>query len=330
MQFRFTRVAVLVVGLAVAAAGCGKYSISNIRSLKAFKDATELYQKGDYRDAAAGYERSIQFNPDWGFSYFYLGNSYDKMYKPARKGEPDNDANLPKAVENYRLAIEKLANSPEPQAAQFRKLAYEYLVAAYGTDRLNDFSKAEGVAKELIAMEPEEPGNYQALARLYEDQGRMEDAEAMFIKATEVKPNDPVGFQLLASFYNRRGEFDKMMGSFQKRADMEPNNPEAWHTMATYYFDEVSRDKRLSPAQAKTYVQAGLQAEDKALGLNPEYYEAVTYKSLLLALEANLEKDRDTQKRLLAEADTLRSKALDLQKKQESGAAAAAAAKGKK
>src|SRR5262252_6156577 len=102
MQFRFTRVLALVVALGVATAGCGKYSISNIRSLKAFKDSVELYQSAKYAEAADGFESSIHFNPDFGFSYFYLGNCYDKLYKPAKKGEADNDANLPKAVENYR------------------------------------------------------------------------------------------------------------------------------------------------------------------------------------------------------------------------------------
>lgn len=316
MQSRFARIAVLVVGLAVATSACGKYSISSIRSLKAFKDGIALYQKGAYRDAVPLFESAIDLNPNFGLSYFFLGNSYDSLYKPSHKGEADNDANLPKAVENYRKAIEKLANSNEPQAAQYRKLSYEYLIAAYGSDKLNDFSQAEPMAKELIALEPNEPGNYQALAKLYEDQGQYDEAEAMFRKAVDVKPDDPVGYQLLAGYYNRQGQFDKTMDAFQRRASMEPNNPEAWHTMGTFYFDKVQRDKSLSKDVAKGYLQSGIQAEDKALALNAAYYEAVTYKSLLLGLQATLEKDPATQKKLLAQAGQLRDQALALQKKQ--------------
>jgi tetratricopeptide (TPR) repeat protein len=327
MKFRYTRVVMLVAGLSVIAAGCGKYSINNIRSLKAFKDATELYQRGEYRAAAAGYENAIRLNPDWGFSYFYLGNSYDKLYKPSHKGEAENDAYLPKAVENYRKAIEKLKDSPEPQAPQMRKLSFEYLVAAYGSDRLDDFNQAEAVAKELIATEPNEPTNYQALARLYQDQGRMEDAEAMLQKSIEVKPSDPVGYQLLANFYNTQGQFDKTIEAFQKRAEMEPNNPEAWHTMATFYYDKALRDNRLTAAQAKAYVQSGIDVENKALALNNDYYEAVTYKSMLLKLMANKERDPAKQKQLLSQADELADRSAALKKKQEGAAAAAAAAK---
>ena len=115
---------------------------------------------------------------------------------------------------------------------------------------------------------PDEPGNYQALARLYQDQGRNDDAEAMFLKATEVQPNDPVGYQMLANFYNQQGDFDKTLAAFQKRADIEPNNPEAWHTMGTFYYDKVLRDTRLPQDVIRKYLTTGLPAEDKALELN--------------------------------------------------------------
>lgn len=316
MQFGYTRAAVLIVGVAVATSACGKYSIGSIRSLKAFKDGLALYEKGSYREAIPEFEESVAQNPEFGFAYFYLGNSYDNLFRPARKGEPENDSYLPKAVENYRLAIQKLANATEPQAIEFRQLSYEYLIAAYGADKLNDFSQAEPVAKELIALEPNEPSNYQALGKLYEDQGQYDEAEAMYRKAIEVKKDDPLGYQLLAGYFNRQGEFDKTMEAFQQRANLEPNNPEAWHTMGSYFYEKAYRDKSLSRDVARNYVMAGIQAEDKALAINPEYFEAVTYKNLLIRLQALYERDPATQKRLIAEADQLRDRALALQAKQ--------------
>lgn len=326
MQARLIRAVVLVAVFAVGASACGKYSIGSIRSLKAFKDGLTLYEKGDYRGAIPHFEKSIGFNPEFGFSYFFLGNSYDSLYRPARKGEAENDSYLPKAVENYRAAISKLASSTEPQTQQFRKLSYEYLIAAYGADKLNDFAQAEPTAKELISLEPNEPSNYQALAKLYEDQGQYEEAEAMFQKAVEVRSNDPMGYQLMAGFFNRQGQFDKTMDAFQKRAELEPNNPEAWHTMGSYYYEKVFRDKSLSRDVAQKYVTAGMAAEEKALSINPEYFEALTYKNLIVRLQANLERNPAEQKRLLAEADRLRDQALAIQKKQQAAAAAAAPA----
>ncbi len=302
--------------------GCGQYSISNIRALKAFKDANDLYKKNEFKAAVAGYEEALQRNPDFfGITYFFIGNCYDNLYKPARSGEPENDAYLQKAVENYKLATEKIKDT-DPQGPQIRKLAFEYLIATYN-DKLHDLAKAEPVAQQLIRMEPNDPSNYEALGKLYEDSGRYDEAEAQFLKAIEIKPNDPTAYQALAGYYNRQGQFEKTMDAWNKRAEHEPNNPEAWHTIATYYTDELMREKRLTKDKQKEYVDKGVAADDKALALNAEYFEALSYKNILLRFQANIEKDPAKQKELLAEADELRNKAMEIQKKQNAAAGAA-------
>ena len=73
--------------------------------------------------------------------YFYLGNSYDNLYKPSEKGKPENDALLQKAVENYTIAVEKL-NANDPTEAKIKGLALQYLMAAYGSEKLDDPVKA--------------------------------------------------------------------------------------------------------------------------------------------------------------------------------------------
>ena len=62
-------------------------------------------------------------------------------------------------------------------------------------------------------------------------------------------------------------------------------------------------------------------AEDKAIELKNDYFEAITYKNLLLRLQANVEKDPAKQQALLKEADRLRDQAQELRKKQQAGAA---------
>jgi tetratricopeptide (TPR) repeat protein len=147
----------------------------------------------------------------------------------------------------------------------------------------------------------------------------------MFIKGAEVKTDDPVGYQLLANYYNQLGQFEKTIEAFQKRAALEPNNPEAWHTMGTFYYDKAFRDSRLPQETFRKYVAAGLEAENKALALNDEYYEAVTFKSMLIQLQASRERSPAAQEKLLNEAKVLRERSLDLRKKQDAAAAAAAA-----
>jgi tetratricopeptide (TPR) repeat protein len=332
MRARFIQVAALVAAVSVGAAGCGKYSISNIRSLKAFQDANALYKKGEYSRAAARYTDAVTLNPDLGFAYFFLGNSYDNLYKPGRRGEPENDANLPKAAENYRLAVEKMANSTDPKEQEIRKLAFEYLIAVYGPDKLNDFAKAEPVAKELIAINPNESTSYHLLGRMYEDVGRYEEAEQMLQKAISLHPNDALGYSLLAGYYNRQGQFEKTIEAWKARAKAEPNNPEAHHMIAVYYFDKLHRDSAFvkeNRAKALEYVLDGIASEDRALALNAQYFEALTYKNILLRQQALLEKDPARIKQLLNDADVLKAKAEDLQKKQNAAAGAGQRGRGK-
>ena len=111
------------------------------------------------------------------------------------------------------------------------------------------------------------------------------------------------------------------MEAWNKRAEAEPKNPEAWHTIGTYYQDKVFRDKRLARNIGLEYTLKGIEAEDKALALSPDYFEALTYKNILLRQEALYEKDPAKQKALLAEAEVLREKALAVKAKTEGGGA---------
>lgn len=312
------RVVALVLAVGLSTTACGKYSIGNLRSLMAFKEANEIYKRGDFPKAVEAYQRAIQHNPDFGISYFFLGNSYDNMYKPSRKGEADNDANLVKAVEAYKKATEVIKDD-DIQGPQIRKLAFEYLIAAYGVDKIDDFSQAEPIAQKLIQMEPNEPSNYWSLGTLYEGQGRYEEAEATFNKAVEVRPNDAQGYMVLAGYHNRQGNFDKAMEAWENRAKVEPNNPEAHHTIAIYYWEKVFKDFRLTNDTKKAFLTRAVQAEDSALALHRDYVEALTYKNILLRLQANMERDTKKQKALIEEADRLRNRAMELQKAQAAG-----------
>ena len=105
----------------------------------------------------------------------------------------------------------------------------------------------------------------------------------------------------------------------RQRAQIEPNNPEAHYTIATYYWDNAFRNFRLTEAEKKDNIEKGIAASTRAIELNPNYMEALTYKNLLLRLKGNLDQDRAKRAALYKEADTLRNKAIELQKKKTAG-----------
>jgi tetratricopeptide (TPR) repeat protein len=298
----------LFVGLSVTLAGCGY--LNEVRAMKAFKDGNKAYVASDWRVAAQKYEEARELDPDNAAIYFYLANSYDNMYRPARKGEPANDALLTKAVDNYKLASERLTEETQPK----RSLALEFLVAAYGPDKLADPTAAEPVVKRMIELAPNEPTNYFQLAKIYEDSGEYQLAEETYLKGRDARPNDPTVYMTVAGYYNRQGDFDKLVENLRKRIELEPQNPEAHYTLATYHWDKASRDFRLSDAQKKQLVLDGLSAVNKALEIKPDYIEAMTYKGLLLRTQALVEKDPALQQRLIREGTELGDKANEMRK----------------
>jgi tetratricopeptide (TPR) repeat protein len=293
------------------AAGCGQFE--KLKAKKNLKDAHAAYQLQDYRKAIDNYQEALAADDTVPAARFYLANSYDNLYKPSRQGEPENDAYLHKAVEFYQQAAER---EEEPL---LRKRALEFLVAAYGPDKLNDPEKAEPIVQRIIKMEPNEPTNYFVLAKLYEDAGRYDEAEQALMKAKEVRPQDPNVYGQLAAYYNRQGDFEKTIAALEERATREPTNPEAFYTISAYFEEKVRRDFTLPPDTKREYIMRGITAADKAISLNSDYMEALTYKNILLRQQANIEKDPAKQQALIREADRLRERAIELRKQRTAG-----------
>jgi tetratricopeptide (TPR) repeat protein len=304
----------LFLGLSVTLAGCGY--LNQVRAMKAFKDGNKAYATSDWRTAVQKYEEAAQMTAsdptcEWCPAiHFYLGNSYDNLYRPARKGEPANDELLNKAVEQYKIASEKLTEESMPK----RSLALEFLVAAYGPDKLADPTAAEPVVQRMIELAPNEPTNYFQLAKIYEDSGEYQLAEETYLRGRDARPNDPTVYMTVAGYYNRQGDFEKLVENLKKRIELEPQNPEAHYTLATYHWDKASRDFRLSDAQKRDLVLQGLDAVNKALEIKPDYIEAMTYKGLLLRTQALVEKDPKKQQELIREGTALGDKANEMRK----------------
>src|SRR5688500_8384373 len=312
-----------LVATSLAVAGCSQVGL--LKARMAFKDANVLYQGQDYRAAAGKYEEAIAeckgtapdcTDPSLTTSYFFLGNSYDNQYRPARRGEAANDELLQKAIANYQKSAEL-----EQAMPQYKRLALEYLVNAYGPDKLNDPAQAEPILLRMVEMDPKEPTTYFGLANIYEQSGDYERAEQMLVKAKEMRPNDAQVYMQLAGFYNRQGEFDKTMDALHARAQQEPNNPEAYYTIATYYWEKAYRDFTTPMPDKIKFVQEGNKAVDKAIELKPDYVEALTYKGLLLRVQATLEKDPGIQKQLLRDATQFGDRATQIRDKQRAAGA---------
>ena len=86
----------VVAAASVAVAGCSQYN--GLKAKRAFRDANGMYQASDYKPAIGKYEQVTALSEDTLHqfhlepAYFFLANSYDNLYRPAKIGDAANDA----------------------------------------------------------------------------------------------------------------------------------------------------------------------------------------------------------------------------------------------
>ena len=289
--------------------------MQHLKARRPSRTATLLPGSRTTRRPRRRYEEALaERTRTWPQTYFFLGNSYDKLYKPAKKGEPENDAYIQKAIDELPEGRASTITDPK-----MKKLALEYLVAAYGPDKLNDPAKAEPVVQKMIQMEPNEPTNYFALAKIYEDAGRYDEAEAdAASRRRRPKPNDPAVYTTSGRLLQPPGRLrEDDRGAQTSAPNSSPNNPRGLPPHRHLLLgQELARTTGSLPPSRRSTSRRGSRCEDKALEPESDYMDALIYKNILLRHGgATWRRTRTKQRQLLKEADELRNKAIELQKK---------------
>ena len=177
--------------------------------------------------------------------------------------------------------------------------------------RPNQTRPATAAEKQLeanVRSTPQDWRGAQELARLQESRGALAEAEATLRRSAEAAPSETTRWQALAALYNRRGQFERAVETLEDAAEREASNAPLHHLVATFYFAKLS-DAALRRHDRMSYIARGLAAEDRALAADPDFRDAMVYKSLLLRAEAQIESDAVRRGALIQQADVVRSRA---------------------
>ena len=128
----------------------------------------------------------------------------------------------------------------------------------------------------------------------------------------------------LATLLNRQHRSAEVIDALRGAAALDPNSAEAQHRLATFCWEIASKGTDLDAAARMRYILDGIAAEDRALAINPDYLEAMTYKNILLRMQANVVDDPAEKARLVADADALRNHVIAAQKERQAAANAVA------
>jgi len=332
-------IALLATSALTATSGCSnvQQKWNMLKSRRAFKQANLDYANKAYPDAIAGYNRTLELDPNPDprvlvTTYFYRGSSHHLLYKPSRPDDPENSQQLEAAIKDYEKSQELAVKYAKDYSmlAPYEQYAMEQLAAIY-RDNLDDFQSAEKYFKSLIDLDPKTPERYYALADVYErfndpeDLPLLEQAIEAYKKPVDLHPEDPIAYRQVANLLNKYGRFDETMEWLGKARDVQANNPEGYYLIAVHYWDKVYRDPSLTEKDKKSYIELGLEQLNQALQIDDQYIDALIYKNLLLREQAKVDPKRKAD--LEKEANELRDKAMALrEKKQEEEKAAKAAA----
>jgi TonB family protein len=155
---------------------------------------------------------------------------------------------------------------------------------------------------------------YLQLAGMQQARGAGSEAVATLNALRNAFPNDARTLMTIAKLHLDAGRFEEAVQLVEQAAGINPTDPKGYQVLATFYFEKTQKDPALSPAERSKYLLAGVAAADRALSLDPDYVEAMVYKNLFLRVQANLETDGVRQRQLIAEADALRARAIEMSK----------------
>jgi len=103
------------------------------------------------------------------------------------------------------------------------------------------------------------------------------------------KPGDASLMGRLGQILARRGDYEDALGWYVRRAEALPEEKEAWYTIGVLCWERSYRGSfAVSNEERERLVARGLDALEKALAIDPDYFEALSYVNLLYREKAKM------------------------------------------
>ena len=162
-------------------------------------------------------------------------------------------------------------------------------------------------------------------------------AEEQFLRVLELEPQNKIAMSSIASLNLNQKKWDEALGWYGKVIAADPSNADAYYTLgfvawSKWYpvYAKARKDAGLRPeapgplpdagmrqslnSQYGPMLQAGIDALNKAMEINPEYDDAMAYMNLLIRERADLRDNVAEYQQDVASADQWVQKALATKK----------------
>lgn len=204
--------------------------------------------------------------------------------------------------------------------------AVSYLALYHpGSEHIKDKEYAEkGLAafERTLELTPPSSDDREKTEKFYlsflNSTGEKDKAITYLEKQLASRPKDLALINQIATLYQKNGNFTKSLEYFEKRANLDPTNKETWYTLgvncwARSYHGGVA----VSQEEREQVVDKGIYALDKALAIDPNYFDALSYINLIYRERAkalaSVGKNAEAGQ-AYAKADEYQKQAMDISK----------------
>ena len=313
--------ALLALGFAT---GC-----STVRAKAAFKDGNKEYKAENFKRAIEEYTAAVKADPDFAEAYFFLGSSFQALYRPGKE-DPENVDRLNQAIASFQKSLETNKSATENQK-KVRTNTLAALAGIFSEPPKQDATKAFEYMSQLLKEAPSDIKNLYAIANLHEKFGQIPEAESRYKEVVKLNPKDAKACGALAAFYNKplwegRSRFDDAISTLEQCTALDPNDATGYYKVATFFWDKAYRDPTLNDPDKDAYADKGLVQVEKALKIKPDYWEALITKGLLYRVKALSTKNPKQRGEYLDQASTIQKMALEMRKQQQAASGGEAGA----
>jgi tetratricopeptide (TPR) repeat protein len=167
--------------------------------------------------------------------------------------------------------------------------------------------------KKYLDAFPQDQKAREFLMSLYESAKKYDELMKYLMDDLKKHPGDLRDNKAIVSIYLRTQRIKEAydwITSHIPNADAEP-----YYLVSVYCWDKAYRDPTISSQVRGEFVDLGLTAADKAMQLQPEYFDAMIYTNLLYREKAKLQTDEKLKQQYFDKAEEFRNKALALRER---------------
>ena len=221
---------------------------------------------------------------------------------------------------NEALTLYEQARALDPQFPTLHlHLGYTHMaLAAQATPKESERHSAGAAAafKALLAIAPTDERAPRYYLQVLMDANKLAEA-LVFLKAQhQANPKDVKTVSSLGLVSSRAGRFEEALGWYEKRAELLPGEAKAYYLVGTLCWKQLYKNDRVLGVDRVRLADRGLAALDQALGTQPDYAEALTYKNLLHRERAKGHDDEKARAQDMDKARAYYKKAMTLIKAQ--------------